>query len=262
MFKKSVSLVNVSDELNSDKKNDLKTNNFNINAFIEGRKNRARNEADRMIIEHLIQCKTGELAGPLSLKSCYILHLFEDGLENFKTNMLTHWQNMAVVCALLGAIATTVLLSGLSRSVGYNSSNGYMEDEEALLVARIYYILWGISTVTNVAGIMLSVCLSVHFTDLMMLEADKVWFILVWGDIFNLTDVFCTVGALTFLAACCLGVFLLTDSTTGYIVSSFIGFGVLLFLSLWIAMLTRNLTRQRIHFDEAVIELKKAKLQE
>jgi hypothetical protein len=79
------------------------------------------------------------------------------------------------------------------------------------------------------------------------------------GDLFNAPDVLLTLGSLSFLAACCLGSFLVADNLVGYITSAIIGTGVLLFLSLWISMLRRNLQRQQAHYQasiNALIEMK------
>lgn len=59
---------------------------------------------------------------PLSLKHFYLLHILEGGVEQFQACILTHWQNMSIVCALIGALDGTILLSGLQRSVGFKSS--------------------------------------------------------------------------------------------------------------------------------------------
>jgi hypothetical protein len=59
---------------------------------------------------------------PLSLKHFYLLHILEEGVENFQACILTHWQNMSIVCALIGALDGTILLTGLQHSVGFKSS--------------------------------------------------------------------------------------------------------------------------------------------
>ena len=94
--------------------------------------------------------------------------------------MINHWQNAAVVAALLGAIYATLLLTGISMSDVFLTSEEIPTEENALMIARAYYVLWSLSGISNIACVLLNLVLSVHFNDLMLGEDDKIWFILTW----------------------------------------------------------------------------------
>lgn len=75
------------------------------------------------------------------------------------------------------------------------------------------------------------------------------------GNLFNIPDALLTVGSITFLVACALGVFLISDIITGVVVSVAIVLTIISFLALWITMLLANLKKQKDHFDAAMQNL-------
>jgi hypothetical protein len=94
--------------------------------------------------------------------------------------MINHWQNTAVVAALMGAIDATLLLTGISTSEAFQTSEELPTEENALMIARAYYVLWAFSGISNLSCVLLNLILSVHFKDLMLGDDDKIWFILTW----------------------------------------------------------------------------------
>lgn len=172
-----------------------------------------------------------------------ICRYITDGREKFCADIISFWQNIGIVAALIGAISITVLLATPSRGDIYVNANNTDQDISYKLY-QAYYVLWGVAAYSEIAVVVLVTIASVHF-NLMISDEDLVWFVMTWeGPVSMMPQVFLVVGCFSCFFGCIIGSFLVADMTLGLINTSIGVIFVLIVLPTWLYMLHHNKARE------------------
>eukprot|EP01031_Cornospumella_fuschlensis_P038246 gene38246-46476_t len=167
------------------------------------------------------------------------------GPEKFSEKLIALWQNVGIVAALIGAISITVLLASPGATDAFvNSNKKFLSTQQSFLIARCYYIAWALATICELATVLLVTIANNHYY-LMIGDEDIVWFIITWE--FFITDfpqIFLVVGIFACLIGVMLGVYLICDMGTAYIVSGICSAIGCLVLAVWLYMLRVNKLRE------------------
>jgi hypothetical protein len=168
-----------------------------------------------------------------------------DGKERFREELIGFWQNVALISALIGAIAVTILLSSPSRQDALADSRFVANSYDAVILSQLYYVFFGISALTEVSAVLVVTISVIHF-NLMITEDDMVWFVMTWGWFVNdLCQLFVTIGCFALIFGCFIGAFIVGNNTTGTIISCIGGSTFSAVAVTWIYMLIMNKKRER-----------------
>ena len=184
----------------------------------------------------------------LSIKSDIIQFVLQ-GHDKFREDLISFWQNVGVVSALIGAIGISILLNPLSKTSFYAPSDDTVNVDNAsagfsIGLAQTYYAIWGVAAFSEIAAVIMVTILVIHLK-LMISEYDTIWFVTNWSAVCHeFPQILLVIGCFSLIFGCCLGSFLIADITTGIIVSCVAVAAICVVLPTWLYMLNRNKARQ------------------
>lgn len=183
------------------------------------------------------------------LLNAAIVKYVTDGKERFRDDLMAFWQTIALVGALTGAIAVTILLASPSKQE-YLLENDYrLSETRTKVIVQMYYALFGAAAITEIGAVLVVTVATVHF-NLMVSDDDMIWFVYNWNWFcLEFCQVLMTVGCFSLIIGCMVGAFIVGDNNTGIIVIT-IGISVaIVFLPSWLFMIAVNKRREKEGVD-------------
>lgn len=175
----------------------------------------------------------------------YLVKYVTDGKDRFREDLVAFWQNVALVSALIGALAVTILLTSPSRQDALADTGKVTGDKDSILLSQLYYALFGTAALTEIGAVLIVTIAVIHF-NLMVTEDDMVWFMMTWGwFVDDVCQVFVAIGCFALFFGCFIGAFIVGNNTTGIIISSIGGTIAAIILPIWILMINMNKRRER-----------------
>ena len=176
------------------------------------------------------------------------------GSEKVREDIVSAWTNLAAVAGFVGAIGMSILLSSLGKSEGFDS-NG-----DLINLSRAYYIFWGLATFSELCSLLLLLIITLH-SSMAIRPLDFLNFMKNWEMVIRLPETFTAVGCYAMNIAACLGVFVIADSVTGWIVTTICFCISALVTVIWVSMIGTNV-KMASDGAEIVIEAFKNSLKE
>ena len=179
----------------------------------------------------------------------FIVKFITEGKERFREELISFWQTVALVSALIGAISVTVLLSAPARQGALQTNNDVLSSIDSERMAQTFYALFGTAACAELGAVLIVTISTIHFY-LMLTDDDMVWFVMKWGWF---TNVFCqalvTIGCFALITGCFVGSFIVGDNKTGIIVTAIGGAFLSAIVLTWFWMLTVNFAKQTESVD-------------
>jgi len=189
-----------------------------------------------------------------SMKNLYLLTLLENGFESLSSSLLHHWYGIGFVSSILAALCMIFLLSEIGTyPLGSRvNSNDEVEGNLELSMARSYYGLITGSLLCFLSSLLLAMILTSQYACLMINDTCKVWFVIQYGSLFHVPDIMLGCGFIVLMVAIIMGIFLVTDKLTAYVLLSVIGaFTICIGVSLTL-MVYRSYERWTLHFHKSM----------
>lgn len=179
----------------------------------------------------------------------FIVKYLISGKDVFKDDLISFWQNVALVSALIGAIAVTVLLASPSRQEFLSSNSWIMGPELSKIIVQVYYALFAAAACSEICTVLVVTISAIHF-NLMLSDDDMIWFVMEWFWFINdFAQILLVIGCIALILGCFFGSFIVGDNTTGLIVCLIGGgiFSILLFF--WLYMIRVNKGKEKESID-------------
>lgn len=104
------------------------------------------------------------------------------------------------VAGFVGAIGFSILLNALDKSVGFDLN----DTTDLTIIARAYYIFWGLATFSEIVSLLLLLIVSLHVT-FALTEANFLDFIVSWEVVIRLPEVLTTIGCYSMVIGSIIG---------------------------------------------------------
>lgn len=174
-----------------------------------------------------------------------IIKFITEGKDRFREDLVSFWQNLALVSALIGAIAITILLTSPSRQDALLDSGKVLGSEDSVIMSQLFYACFGVAALTEIGAVLIVTIALIHF-NLMITEEDMVWFVMTWWwFVDDVCQIFVTVGCFALVTGCLVGAFIVGNDTTGIIISCIGGVIITIILVTWLYMLKINKRREK-----------------
>ncbi len=220
-------------------------------SFLEERANYYRAEACKSILDYLKTTGVGDVS---NIKNLYLLTLLENGFESLSSTLLHHWYSIGFVSSFLVAICVIFLMNEIgSYPLGSRvNSNDDVDGNLELSMARSYYGLLTGSLLCFLSSLIMSIIFTSQYVCLMINDTCKVWFVMKYGSLFHVPDIILGCGLIVLMAAIIMGIFLVTDMLTAYILLSVIGAFTISIIVCIALMLSVSYERWVLHFNKSI----------
>lgn len=174
-----------------------------------------------------------------------IIKFITEGKDRFREDLVNFWQNLALVSALIGAIAITILLTSPSRQDALSDSGKVLGSKDSEMMSQVFYGCFGLAALTEIGAVLIVTIALIHF-NLMITEEDMVWFVMTWWwFVDDVCQIFVTIGCFALFTGCFVGSFIVGNNTTGIIVSCIGGVIMMIILVTWLCMVRIDKRREK-----------------